>query len=51
MDVNEEVVKNKNKIKLTEIKLKALINLLSKEGIITHDEVEQEIEKLIKDAG
>ena len=51
MDVNEEVLKNKNKIKLVEIKIEALVNLLSNEGIITHNEVEEEVEKLIKDAG
>lgn len=51
MNINEEVLKNKNKIKLIEVKLEALINLLSKEGVITHQEVEEEVEKLIEDAG
>jgi len=47
MDIEEETVKNKNMGKMNELKIKAIINLLSREGILTHGEVEEEINDLI----
>ena len=40
-------MKNRANIKMNDVRLKAIINLLSKEGILTHEEVEQEVNKLI----
>jgi hypothetical protein len=47
MNIEEETIKNKNRIKMSELKIKAIINLLSKEGILTHEEVEEEVNDLI----
>jgi len=47
---NEQMVEHNAKIKMNSLKIKAIINLLSKEGIITHKEVEAELEKLIKES-
>ena len=47
MNVEEEVIKNKNMVKMCELKIKAIINLLSKEGILTHEEIEKEVSNLI----
>lgn len=49
MEVKEEITKNKTKIRMNEIKINALVNLLSKEGIVTSEEFEQEIEEITKD--
>jgi hypothetical protein len=46
MKNEEEILKNRANIKLNEIRIKAIVNLLSKEGIITHDEFEEEVENL-----
>jgi hypothetical protein len=43
MDTRIELLENKARIKMNELRIRALINLLSKEGIITHEEVENEI--------
>ena len=43
------IMENRAKIKMNELKLKALVNLLVKEGILTHEEVEEELRKLLED--
>jgi hypothetical protein len=48
MDIKEEVIKNKGMIKMNELRIDAVINVLSREGILTHGEVEEEIKSLIK---
>lgn len=48
MDIQEEIVKQKNSVRLINYKIKAIINLLSKDGILTHKEVEEEVTKLIE---
>lgn len=48
MDIEAEVMESKGKIRLNELKIEAVINILSKEGIITHEEAEDELNKLLK---
>ena len=48
METETQVMENKGKIKMNELRIKALINLLSREGIITSEEVEKELNGLIK---
>jgi len=48
MDVKEDVLKNKASIRLNQVKINAIINILSKEGILTHEEVDEEIKDIIK---
>lgn len=48
MKIEEELIKTKNRSKMNELKIKAIANLLSKEGIITHEEIEEEVNTLIK---
>ena len=43
----EEILKNRAGIKMNETRIKAIINLLGKEGILTHEEVEDETKRLI----
>ena len=38
-------------IKMNELKIQAIISLLTKEGVLTHKEVEQEVQSLMKDNG
>jgi len=47
VNIEEETIKNKNMNKMNGLKIKAVINLLSKEGIITHEEIEGEVNNLI----
>ena len=47
MDVEKEVVSDKGRIKILELKLKALINILQKEGIATHEEIDAELNDLV----
>lgn len=49
MGVEEEIIKNKGKIKITDLKLKALISILTKEGITSEEEVEEELHNLIEE--
>ena len=46
-DIREEVLDNKGEIRMGELRLQALINLLSKEGVITKDEIEEELNNLL----
>ena len=48
MNIEEEILKNKAENKMNKLRLKALINLLSKEGVLTHEEVEEELNNLTK---
>ncbi len=48
MELKEQVIENSTEIKMVDIRLDALINLLSKEGIITHNEVKDEINKILQ---
>ena len=51
MESEEEIIKNKGKIKILELKLKALINILTKEGITSAEEVEEELSNIIEENG
>jgi hypothetical protein len=48
MNIEEEILKNKAENKMNKLRLKALINLLSKEGIVIHEELEEELNNLTK---
>ena len=50
MDINEignTAFENKGKLKRIEVRLKALINILTKEGVTTTEEVEAEFKDLL----
>ena len=47
MNIKEEIIKNNASIKMNEIRIRAIISLLSKEGIVDNEEVEEEVNKLI----
>ncbi len=47
MNIENDVVENKGKIKMLELKMKALVKLLAKEGVVTTKEVEAEFNKLL----
>ena len=49
MAIETQVLKNKGDIKINELRVKALINVLSKEGIVIPEEVENELQELIKE--
>ena len=42
-----EIINNKGKIKINELKLQALINILRKEGVIQGPDIEEELNSLI----
>ncbi|MBL7056412.1 hypothetical protein ISS07_05860 [Candidatus Woesearchaeota archaeon] len=44
----EDELKLKAELSLVKAKLDALINLLAKEGILTHGEIEEEVNRVIK---
>ena len=48
ISLNMAVMENKGKIRMNDLRIKALINILSKEGILTSDEVEEELNELVK---
>lgn len=48
MELKEDVMKNKANNKMNELRIQAIINILSKEGILTVDEVDAELDNLIK---
>ena len=48
MKVESEIIKNQGEIKMNKLRLKALINILNKEGIVTEEEVENELNNLLK---
>lgn len=49
MDQKEEIFKLRTSLKLCEKKIEAILNILSKEGVLTHEEVDEEIQYLIKE--
>ena len=48
MNIEEEIIKNKNKVEELGIKVKALIKVLEKEGITSQEEVEEELKSMIE---
>ena len=48
MNIENEVIENRGRIKMNEFTLKALINLLSREGVVTKDEVKEELDNLLR---
>ena len=44
----QTVLDNKGRIRMNELRLKALINLLDKEGVVIKDEIEEELDRLLK---
>lgn len=49
MNFDEEIVEARTKTRLLELRLDALMNLLSKEGILTHREVQEEADRLLSE--
>ena len=45
MDLEKEIIDNKGEIKMNSLRLKALIKILSKEGVVTKEEVENELQE------
>ena len=52
MDMGNEkqIIENKGKIRENELRIRALINILSKEGITTDKEVEDELKNIIMES-
>ncbi|MFC1704907.1 hypothetical protein ACFLZ6_01095 [Nanoarchaeota archaeon] len=48
MDIKNEVIENRGKIRINELKLQALIKILSKEGVVTKAEVKEELNELLE---
>jgi len=44
----EDDIKVKTEIRMDELRIQALVNLLAKEGVISRDDFEQELESLCK---
>ena len=49
METSEEVMKNKGKIRMNELRIKAIIKLLEKEGIIIEKEIDDKVSELLKE--
>ena len=49
MDIEKDVLENKAKIRIIELKINALTKLLNKEGIVLEEELETELSKLVKE--
>lgn len=47
METENQVIENKGKIKINQLKLKALIKILTKEGVVTTEEVETELNEML----
>jgi hypothetical protein len=47
MDIREEIIENKGKIRMNELTVKALINVLSKGGVVVREDIEEELNRLI----
>ena len=47
METENQVIENKGKIRINELKLKALIKILTKEGVVTTEEVETELNEML----
>ena len=50
MEIENNIVENKGKIKINELKIEALINILVKEGVVTKEEVEEELNRLVEES-
>jgi len=48
MNIEKDVLENKAKIRMLELKIKALINILNKEGVILEEEIEKELNSVIQ---
>ncbi len=48
MKTEDAVVENKGKIRMLEFRIQALINILSKEGVIVKTDVKEEFDNLLK---
>ncbi len=48
MDMEKELIELKGKQKMDELRLKALIKLLSKEGEVSEEEVEDELNRMLE---
>jgi hypothetical protein len=48
MDTEKELLEHKAQIKLLEAKVQALQNLLSREGLVDEDELQDELNRIIK---
>ena len=48
MNPEDEIIENKGKIRMNDLKIQALINILSKEGVTTKEEVENELKELLE---
>jgi len=46
--IEKDVLENKGKIKINELKLQALIKILAKEGVVTTKEVEEELNSMLE---
>jgi len=46
--IEKNILENKGKIKITELKLQALIKILTKEGIVTTEEIETELNSMFE---
>ena len=49
MDTEKDVLENKAKIRMLELKIEVLTKLLNKEGIVLEEELETEFSKLVKE--
>ncbi|MCP3682421.1 MAG: hypothetical protein GY861_06985 [bacterium] len=47
METEKEVMENKGKIRMNELKIEALLNLLSNEGVLSHADFERELKELV----
>lgn len=47
LENTDQIYENKANIKINELKVQALINILSKEGIMTKEEANKELERLL----
>jgi len=47
MNIEEELTKQKAQLKMIELKLDALITLLKREGILTQEELDDNLDKLV----
>ena len=48
MNIEKEVMEDKARLRMLELRYKALINILKNEGIVIEEEVEQELNNIIK---
>jgi len=49
MNIEEELIKNKMELKFCKARIDALIRILSREGVLTEEEVESETKDIVKE--